>query len=130
MIDHHITNLHFGNLNYVAPEVASTSQLVVALADALGVPLPAAAAVPLLVGLVTDTLGFRTSNVTAAEMACAVRLMEAGANLADIAQRTLATRPLKFMRLWGMAFTNARLDGYVLWAEVTRAMREAAGIDG
>ena len=128
VIDHHITNLHFGNLNYVAPEVASTSQLVLALSDALGVQLPTAAAVPLLVGLVTDTLGFRTSNVTAAEMACAVRLMEAGANLADIAQRTLATRPLKFMRLWGMAFANARLDGYVLWAEVTRPMREAAGI--
>ena len=128
VIDHHITNLHFGHVNYVAPEVASTSQLVVALADALGVGLPPAAALPLLVGLVTDTLGFRTSNVTAAEMACAVRLMEAGANLADVAQRTLATRPLKFTRLWGMAFTNARLDGYVLWAEVTRAMRAAAGI--
>lgn len=128
VVDHHITNLHFGNLNYVAPEAASTAQLVVALADALGVGLPKAAAAPLLVGLVTDTLGFRTSNVTAAEMACAVRLMEAGANLADIAQRTLATRPLKFMRLWGMAFTNARLDGYVLWAEVTRAMRQATGI--
>ncbi len=128
VIDHHITNLHFGNINYVAPEAASTSQLIVALADALGVPLPPAAALPLLVGQVTDTLGFRTSNVTAAEMACAVRLMEAGANLADVAQRTLATRPLKFIRLWGMAFTNARLDGYVLWAEVTREMREAAGI--
>jgi bifunctional oligoribonuclease and PAP phosphatase NrnA len=128
VVDHHITNLHFGNINYVAPEVASTSQLIVALADALGVPLPTAAALPLLVGLVTDTLGFRTSNVTAAEMACAVRLMEAGANLADVAQRTLATRPLKFMRLWGMAFESAHLDGYVLWAEVTRAMREAAGI--
>ncbi len=128
VIDHHITNLHFGNLNYVAPEAASTSQLVVALADALGVPLPPAAVQPLLVGLVTDTLGFRTSNVTAAEMACAVRLIEAGGNLADVAQRTLATRPLRFMRLWGMAFTQARLDGYVLWAEVTPAMRQQAGI--
>lgn len=128
VIDHHITNLHFGNLNYVAPEAASTSQLVVQLADALGVGLPRVAALPLLVGLVTDTLGFRTSNVTAAEMACAVRLMEAGANLADVAQRTLATRPLKFMRLWGVAFSQARLDGYVLWAEVTREIRLAAGI--
>lgn len=128
VIDHHITNLHFGNINYIVPEAASTSQLIVALADALGVPLPRAAALPLLAGLVTDTLGFRTSNVTAAELACAIRLMKAGANLADVAQRTLATRPLKFMRLWGMVFTNARLDGYVLWAEVTRGMREAAGI--
>jgi phosphoesterase RecJ-like protein len=58
-----------------------------------------------------------------------MRLIEAGANLADIAQRTLATRPLKFMRLWGLAFTRARLDGYVLWAEVTREMRAAAGIE-
>jgi len=128
VIDHHVTNLHFGNLNYIAPEAASTSQLVVALAGAFGVALPKIAAEPLLVGLVTDTLGFRTSNVTAAELACAVQLVKTGANLADIAQRTLATRPLKFMRLWGMAFAQARLDGYVLWAEVTKDMRLAAGI--
>ncbi len=108
VIDHHVTNLNFGDLNYVAPEVASTSQLIVRLADALGVALPPAAATPLLVGLVTDTLGFRTSNVTAAELQCAERLMEAGADLADISQRTLATRPLKFMRLWGVAFGGAR----------------------
>lgn len=129
VIDHHITNLRFGDFNYVAPQVASTSQLVVRLADALGVALPREAATPLLVGLVTDTLGFRTSNVTTAELQCAERLMDAGANLAGISQRTLATRPLKFMRLWGVAFGSARLDGAVLWAEVTREMRLAAGID-
>ena len=128
VIDHHITNLHFGDLNYVAPQVASTSQLIVRLADALGVVLPQAAATPLLVGLVTDTLGFRTSNVTAAEMECAQRLMAMGANLPDISQRTLATRPLKFMRLWGLAFGSAKLDGAVLWAEVTKKMRQTAGI--
>ena len=61
-------------------------------------------------------------------MAAAVRLTEAGADLADITQRTLATRPLKHMRLWGMAFESAHLDGYVLWAAVTREIREAAGI--
>lgn len=129
VIDHHITNLRFGDLNYVAPQVASTSQLIVRLSDALGVALPREAATPLLVGLVTDTLGFRTSNVTTSELQCAERLMDAGADLADISQRTLATRPLKFMRLWGMAFGSARLDDTVLWAEVTREMRLAAGID-
>lgn len=129
VIDHHITNLRFGDLNYVAPQVASTSQLVVRLADALGVALPREAATPLLVGLVTDTLGFRTSNVTTAELQCAERLMDSGADLADICQRTLTSRPLKFMRLWGTAFSSARLDGVVLWAEVTKEMRVAAGID-
>ena len=80
-------------------------------------------------GLVTDTLGFRTSNVTVVELQCAVRLMEMGADLVDISQRTLANRPLKFMRLWGVAFASATLDGSVLWAEVTKEMRLAAGIE-
>lgn len=128
VIDHHITNLHFGTHNYVAPETASTSQLIVALADVFGLELTHALAFPLMVGLVTDTLGFRTSNVTSAELACAVRLMDAGGNLADIAQRTLLSKPLKQMRLWGDAFVRATLEDGVISVDVTDQMRRAAGI--
>ena len=128
VIDHHITNLHFGAYNYVAPETASTSQLIVALADVLGLELTRTLAFPLMVGLVTDTLGFRTSNVTSAELACAVRLVDAGANLADIAQRTLLSKPLKQMRLWGDAFVKATLEDGVISVDVTDEMRLSAGI--
>ena len=64
VIDHHITNLRFGDLNYVDTSAASTSEIVVALADALAAPISREAAVCLLTGVVTDTLSFRTSNVT------------------------------------------------------------------
>jgi bifunctional oligoribonuclease and PAP phosphatase NrnA len=123
IIDHHITNLRFGTLNYVDPAAVATSQIVVDLADALGAPIGREAATCLLTGLVTDTLGFRTSNVTPQVMAVAMRLMEAGANLAEITERTLNHKPLSTLRLWGQALATLRINGRVVWATITRQMR-------
>jgi len=124
IIDHHITNLRFGTLNYVNPAAVATSQIVVDLADALGAPISREAATCLLTGLVTDTLGFRTSNVTPQVMAVAMRLMEAGANLAEITERTLNHKPLNTLRLWGQALANVQINGRVVWATITRQMRD------
>ncbi|MDH7490451.1 MAG: DHH family phosphoesterase, partial [Anaerolineae bacterium] len=38
-IDHHITNLNFGTVNWVEPNSASTCQLVLRLADGVGVAI-------------------------------------------------------------------------------------------
>ena len=43
-VDHHVTNQFFGTCNYVDPQAAATSQILVDLADALGVPLTVEAA--------------------------------------------------------------------------------------
>jgi len=127
VIDHHITNLGFGTLNYVNPAAVATSQIVVDLADALGAPIGREAATCLLTGLVMDTLGFRTSNVTPQAMAVAMRLMEAGANLAEVTERTLNHKPLNTLRLWGQALANVQINGRVVWAVITRQMREQTG---
>ena len=128
VLDHHVTNLHFGTLNYVNARAASTSEIVVDLADELGVTIGLEAALCLLTGVVTDTLGFRTSNVTPRVLAIAARLMEAGADLHRITELTLGNRPLSIMRLWGLALSRLRLEEGVLWTEVTREMRERAGV--
>ncbi len=128
VVDHHITNLYFGDLNYVDPNSAATSQIMVELADALDIAISQEAAVCLLTGIVTDTLSFRTSNTTAAVLATATRLAKAGANITDIADRALNRRPLSIMRLWGKALSQIRLDDGVVWTEVTPAMRVAAGV--
>ncbi len=128
VLDHHITNLRFGTLNYVDAAAASTAQIVLDLADALSVPVSREAAICLLTGLVTDTLGFRTSNVTSRVLEAAVRLMEAGADLYAIAERSLGRRPLSVMRLWGHALGQLRFEDGVVWVEVTREMRARAGV--
>lgn len=126
-LDHHITNLFYGSLNYVDPSAAATAQIVVALHDAMGAPITREAAVCLLTGLVTDTLSFRTSNVTPSVMATAMRLMECGANLAEITERSLNHKPLNIMRLWGLTLSDLCLQGQVLWVRVTQDMRAKAG---
>jgi len=128
-LDHHVTNLWFGDLNYVDAQAAATCQILVALADALNVPIGREAAVCLLAGLVTDTLSFRTSNVTPQVMATALRLMEAGANLAEISEQVMNYKPLSAMRLWGLALTQVHVQDGIVWTDITGAMRDQAGAD-
>jgi phosphoesterase RecJ-like protein len=128
VLDHHVTNRRFGTLNYVDTRAASTCEIVVELADALDAAIGPEAATCLLTGVVTDTLGFRTSNVTPRVLAIAARLMEQGADLHRITELTLGNRPLSIMRLWGLALSQLRLEDGVLWTEVTREMRERAGV--
>jgi bifunctional oligoribonuclease and PAP phosphatase NrnA len=123
VIDHHITNLRFGNLNWVDAKAAATAQILLDLADALGAPVSPEAATCLLTGLVTDTRGFRTSNVTLAVMEAATRLMHAGADLADISERALNYKPYGLIRLWGPALDQVRLQQHVIWTCITQAMR-------
>lgn len=128
VIDHHITNTRFGTLNWVAPECAATCQMLVYLANALHVPLTGPLAECLLTGLVTDTLGFRTSNTTTAVMEAAVQLMHGGANLPNIVARTLTRRSVRIFHLWGLVLADLHLEDGVIWVTITREQFQRAGI--
>ena len=128
VIDHHVTNLHFGTFNWVDVKAAATAEMIVELLEAMGLPLNPNIAQCLLCGVVTDTRGFRTSNTTPRTMAVATRLMEAGGNLNEITEQTLNRKPIAVLRLWGMALPRMQMHGRILWTAVTRAMREEAGV--
>jgi len=126
-IDHHLTNLYFGTVNLVDPHASSTAEVVLRLLDYMAVPLDAELAICLLTGIVTDTRGFRTSNVTIQVMEAALRLIKAGASLPHITQRGLDRRSIVAMRLWGAALTQLQVSGRVIWTSIPLAMRRAAG---
>ena len=109
-IDHHITNLRFGTLNLVDSSATSTCQMIVEMARALHWPISLDAAQCLLTGVITDTRGFRTSNVTAATLGVAQTLVEAGAALADITENVFNRRPLAAICLWGQALSHLHLE--------------------
>jgi len=119
VIDHHITNLRYGDVNWVL-ERASTCELVLDLISAMGIPLDATIATCLLTGLVTDTRGFRTRSTNADALRAAVTLMEAGASLGDIMEAVFRSRTLPMMRTWGAALSDARLEDGVIWVEVSQ----------
>lgn len=101
VLDHHVSNPRFGDINVIDPGAAATAEIVVALADRLEIPISAAAAECLLTGLVTDTLGFRTTSTTERSLDCAGRLIRAGAPLAAICQRAFYSQPLATLSLTG-----------------------------
>lgn len=127
VIDHHVTNTRFGDLNWVAPECAATCQMVAYLADALDVALTGELAECLLTGLVTDTLCFRTSNTDAEVLETAMRLMRGGANLAAITQQTVNRRPFSLIKLWSLILPTIHLEAGVIWATADQTLFDRAG---
>ncbi len=127
VIDHHITNTNFGDINWVAPTCAATCQMLAQLAGALGVPLEGPLAECLLTGIVTDTLCFRTSNTNADVLEVAMRLMRGGADLARITERTVNRQPFSLVKLWSLVLPSVQLEEGVIWAEIQRTQFQAAG---
>ena len=128
VIDHHITNTQFGDINWVEPGCAATCQMLVYLADELAISLEGDLAECLLTGIVTDTLAFRTSNTTPDVLGAAMRLMQGGSDLTTITQRTVNRKPYSVIKLWGSVLPGATLEDGVIWATVTQDdLNEAGG---
>jgi phosphoesterase RecJ-like protein len=128
VIDHHVTNSFFGDINWVEPGCAATCQMLAYLADALDVPLEGELAECLLTGLVTDTLCFRTSNTTVAVLEVAQRLMQGGASLMTITQRTVNRQPFAMIKLWSLILPTVQLEDGVIWAAADQSVFDQAGL--
>jgi len=129
-IDHHLTNLNFGDVNLVDPEASSTAEVILRLLEYVAIPLDAELATCLLAGIVTDTRGFRTSNVTIQVMEAALRLMKAGASLPYVTHHGLDRRSTAAIRLWRAALSSLRVADHLIWTSIPLAMRRAAGYMG
>ena len=129
VIDHHITNTLFGTENWVDTGCAATCQMLVHLADALNVPLSEEIAVPLLTGLVTDTLCFRTANTNTNVLQATLRLLNAGASLDYIVRNTLDSRSFSLVKLWGAGLANAQMDDGIIWATLNAESRQRSGVE-
>jgi phosphoesterase RecJ-like protein len=80
--------------------------------------------------MVTDTLGFRTANVTPQVMAAAVRTMEAGASLSLVTHYAFNQRPLVELSLLANGLSHIQADDGLAWSEITLADRRVCGYRG
>ena len=129
-LDHHVTNTHFGQINWVDPTATSTAEIALELIDLLGTPLTTDMARCLLYGLVGDTLAFRTPNTTPAQLRIAQRLMDAGAPLNLSIDHQFNRRSLSLIRLWGQAISALKIKDRIIYTAISQAMRHACGMSG
>lgn len=128
-IDHHATNVNFGEINWVDTQAAATAQMLAELIREMDIGLSVETANCLLNGILTDTLGFRTSSTTAEVIETALRLMHAGASLPQLVAHIFNHRPMAAVRLWSAALQGMRLDGRILWSQITQETRQRIGYD-
>lgn len=118
-IDHHITNSYFGDINLVVPEASATVEILFHIFPELGVEITADLATSLLSGLVTDTLGFRTANVTGATLRAASALVEAGADLFAVTSKALTLKPFSTLLMWQKGLNNMQMEDGVIWTSIS-----------
>jgi phosphoesterase RecJ-like protein len=128
--DHHPTNTQFATINLVLPETAATAELLFQLAPDLGLPLNQDIATNLLLGLVTDTIGFRTPSVSPDTLRTAAQLMEYGADLTEVYRKGLIHRRYEAVRYWGAGLAQLKRDQDLVWASLRLEDRRQVGYHG
>ncbi|HEX9015752.1 MAG TPA: bifunctional oligoribonuclease/PAP phosphatase NrnA [Chloroflexota bacterium] len=126
-IDHHISNGFYGQVNLVDPSAASVCEFLVRIMEKEGLPISRQTANVLLVGIVADTLGFRTGATSAATLRTAASLIERGASLSWASESVFNNRSAPALRLWGRVLSRAQVDGRLVWSDITREMLDECG---
>lgn len=129
-IDHHITNTSFGKFNFNDPESVATCALIAESLEGWGLSINAETASLLMTGLITDTIGFRTSNMSSKAMRIAADLMDKGANLPTIYQQSLTNKNFDQLIYWGFALKKLQRNDRIAWTTLTLDDRKDAGYNG
>jgi phosphoesterase RecJ-like protein len=117
-------------MNLVETSAVATTEILTEYMPKWGLPITQSIASVLLTGVITDTLGFRTSNITPNAMRIAAQLMELGADLSELYNHALKNKTFEAMRLWGSGLGNLERNGPLVWTTLTLANKRAAGYPG
>jgi phosphoesterase RecJ-like protein len=129
-IDHHVTNEKFGRINLIEGEEVATSAILTNHLPVWGLHITKPIAAALLTGIITDTLGFRTSNVTPESMRQAAVLMETGVDMPELYMRGLVRRSYAATRYWGGGLSKLSRKNGIVWGTLTLEDRKGAGYSG
>jgi len=129
-IDHHNTNLAFARVNLVDKEATSTAEMLTTLLPALNLSISTPVAEALLTGIITDTIGFRTTNMRPQALRAAADLMALGIDLPVLYHKALLSRSFKAARYWGTGLNNLQLENRIVWTSLTLEARRAVNYPG
>jgi phosphoesterase RecJ-like protein len=129
-IDHHLSNLNFGRINLVEPENVATCAVLAGHLKEWGLSIDKPVAEALLVGILGDSLGFRTSNTSPDTLRLAADLVDYGVNLTEIYAKTLVGRSYASAKYWGIGLENLTRIGRIIYSSLSLSDRKAAAYPG
>lgn len=129
-IDHHKTNEMFGKLNLIEPDEVATAAILTNHLPEWGYQITKPIAAALLTGIVTDTLGFRTSNTNPSALRLCAKLMETGVDMTDLYMKALVKKSFPAARYWGAGLSRLEQKNGIVWATLTLEDRKKSGYGG
>jgi len=129
-IDHHVTNEKFGTINLIEPDEVATSAILTDHLPRWGFVINKDIAANLATGIVTDTLGFRTSNTTPNSLRQMALLMDTGINMPELYNRALVSRTFQAARYWGAGLSSLKTMDGIVYATLRLVDRKSAGYGG
>ncbi len=126
-IDHHISNVNFGDINHVVPYASSTCEVIYDLLEESRLTNEMAEA--LYLGIVHDTGVFKYSNTSRHTMEIAGKLMERGIPFSKIIDETFYEKSYTQNLLIGRCMLDSTLffDGQVIATHLEQATIEEYG---
>ena len=126
-IDHHITNEKFARYNLVSPDAVATCAILTDLIPQFGAEINRDIASALLSGIISDSIGFRTSNTNIDALNSSIKLMRAGADLYALYNKALINRPFTAAKYWGFALARMQKQDGLVWTSLTLEDRKNSG---
>ncbi|NJN43511.1 MAG: bifunctional oligoribonuclease/PAP phosphatase NrnA [Anaerolineae bacterium] len=129
-IDHHATNTNFAKINLVDTQAVAVAEMLTEYIPQWGYPLPVSAGAALLTGLITDTIGFRTQNVTSKSLRMAADLIDLGVDMPTLYEKALVLRSFESLQFWGAGLSQIQRNDRMVWTTLTMKDRRSAGYHG
>ena len=129
VIDHHITNQNYGDVNYVNAVASSTCQNLIVVLGYLGITISKDIAMCLYTGILTDTGGFRY-NVQVETFEIAAMLLETGIDISKIYRNFFDVTTIPRTKSLGKALERLELlaNGKVAFTYLTKEDEEIFGM--
>lgn len=110
VIDHHISNTNYGDINLVITNSSSTCEILSEYFVVNQVPITAPIATALLTGIIYDTGSFSNSATSKKSLSIASSLVKAGGSLKQVIKHLLVDKHINTLKLWGKALSNLVYD--------------------
>lgn len=123
-LDHHISNLFFGDFNWVDAHACAVGEVALTLINKLGVELDVDIATNLYTAILTDSGCFEYSNTTAQTHRLTADLLDKGVDMSRIHNNIFDQKPLAQIKLLQCALSELEIH-----AEGQLAMMSLSALD-
>ncbi|MBR6720480.1 MAG: bifunctional oligoribonuclease/PAP phosphatase NrnA [Clostridia bacterium] len=108
-IDHHVSNVGYGDVNYIKAEASSTSEIIYEFIMEFTGKISPRQAEQLYAGFITDTGGFKFSNTTPESFIYSAELLKCGADISRVCIEIYECVSLGKLKLKSRALDSLKL---------------------